>query len=154
MGASRERAELTTPERRRGVPGRRAFDRAGVFRPGLTAGGILFNTNADHVSRQLELSQEDAAGMGLIAGLDAERHAAVSNAGTGSGSYHSTTPPSIARSLSSPDELMESASPPPPPSDHLAAGRRPSGEKHALSHAARSGMRSANRMQVIESASF
>ncbi len=57
---------------------------------------------------QLELSQEDEAasgGLGIASALTANR----------SGSYQSTTSPSIARSLStSPDELLDS----PPPSDH------------------------------------
>ena len=57
---------------------------------------------------QLELSQEDEAasgGLGITSALTANR----------SGSYESTTSPSIARSLStSPDELLDS----PPPSDH------------------------------------
>lgn len=60
---------------------------------------------------QLELSQEDEAasgGLGIASALTANR----------SGSYQSTTSPSIARSLStSPDELLDSP-PPPPPSDH------------------------------------
>lgn len=62
---------------------------------------------------QLELSQEDETVGGIAAALAANRN----------GSYQSTTSPSIARSLSSPDELLDSP-PPLPPSEIQQQQRR------------------------------
>jgi hypothetical protein len=76
---------------------------------------------------QLELSQEDEAasgGLGIASALTANR----------SGSYQSTTSPSIARSLStSPDELLDSP-PPPPPSDHRRSSITTTGTKQQQQH--------------------
>ena len=59
-------------------------------------------------STQLELSQEEEVVGGELGGI-----ASVVTANR-NGSYQSTTSPSIARSLSSPEELLDS----PPPPDH------------------------------------